>query len=254
MSWWQAPEHGGRALVTGATSGIGAATVCRLADAGYQVLAVARRKEMLASLAGKTGCTTLAADIRESDVVHAAAVAFQPTVLVNNAGVGHAIAGMAGVPEEAIREAIDINVVAPLLLSAAVVEGMKQRGSGHIVNIGSIAGLHTLVSAVYGAGKAAVHRFSQNLRHELRGTGIRVTEICPGRVASEFYRAAAGGSETVAAMAASAIHELQPEDIAETILFALSAPIHVNISTIEVLPTEQSVGGVAMTPTRKRGD
>lgn len=250
---WTTPQHGGRALVTGATSGIGAATVSRLAAAGYQVLAVARREDKLAALAEKAGCTTLVADVRSSDVVDAA-VAFRPTALVNNAGVGHGIAGMAGISSEAIRESIEINVLAPLLLSAAVLEGMKECGGGHIVNVGSIAGLHTLVSAVYGAGKAAIHRFSQNLRHELRGTGIRVTEICPGRVASEFFQAAAGESAAVAAMAHSAIHDLQPDDIAETILFALSAPAHVNIATIEVLPTEQSVGGVTMMPMRKRGD
>lgn len=253
MSWTHSITPDSRALVTGATSGIGAATVRALAEQGCRVLAVGRREAELAKLAAATRCETLAADIRDIDRVSASASAFEPTILVNNAGVGHGIAGMAGLANETIREAIEVNVVAPILLSAAVLEGMKQRGGGHIVNIGSIAGLHTLISAVYGAGKAAVHRFSQNLRHELRGTGIRVTEICPGRVASEFYQAAAGGRESLAAMGASGIRDLSPEDVAETILFALRAPAHVNIATIEILPTEQTVGGVSMTPVRGGG-
>ncbi len=239
------------ALVTGATSGIGAAIVHSLCREGVNVLAVARRADRLAELATDTGCKRIAADVRDFDLLAQQIETFEPDILVNNAGVGHGISGLAGLSPSAIQEAFDINAVAPIQIAAVAAEAMRQRTRGHIVNIGSIAGLHTLISALYGGSKAAIHRFSQNLRSELKGTGIRVTEICPGRVASGFYDAAQGDEDRLAAMKQSGIQDLQPEDIADCVLFALKAPSHVNVAMIEVLPTEQSVGGVAATPIGK---
>ncbi|MCG8507867.1 MAG: SDR family oxidoreductase [Rhodospirillales bacterium] len=241
----------GSALVTGASSGIGAATVRRLAGAGYKLLAVARREDKLTALSEETGCRILAADVRDLDRLGPEIERFAPDILVNNAGVGHGITGIADLDTTVLQEAFDINVVAPIQITALALPGMKARGRGHIVNLGSISGLHTLVSAVYGSAKSAVHRFSQNLRFELGGTGIRVTEICPGRVASEFYSAASGAKEKLAAMGASGITELRPEDIADAILYAIGTPSHVNVATIEILPTEQAVGGVAAVPRRQ---
>ncbi len=169
---------------------------------------------------------------------------FAPDIVVNNAGVGHGIAGLEGLDPGTIREAIEINVLAPMQITAAALPRMRANGRGHIVNIGSISGLHTLVSALYGSTKSALHRFSQNLRIELVGSGIRVTEICPGRVASEFYRSASGDREKLAALGHSRIAALQPDDIAAAVSYAVDAPAHVNVSTIEILPTEQAVGGV----------
>lgn len=247
-----------KALVTGATSGIGSATVAALTTAGYDVLAMARRTDRLSELAQRTGCAWFAADVRDTACIAAELDAFAPDVIVNNAGVGHGITGLESLDMAGIAEAVAINVVAPAQITALAVPGMRRRGRGHIVNIGSIAGLHTLVSALYGAGKSAIHMFSQNLRVELRGTGIRVTEICPGRVASEFYAVAAGDRDRLDQMGRSGITELQPDDIAAAILFALNAPAHVNVSTIELLPTEQSVGGIAAnpiaTPTKEPND
>lgn len=237
-----------RAVVTGATSGIGAATVHALCAGGFDVLAVARRADRLQSLADSLGCQTLSADIRDTQRMRAEIAHFAPDVVVNNAGVGHGITGLAGLAPEHVAEAIEINVIAPIQITAAAIEGMKHRGHGHIVNIGSISGLHTLVSAVYGASKAALHQFSQNLRYELAGTGLRVTEICPGRVASEFYERAVGDASRLEMAKTSGITELQPEDIASAILFAVNAPAHVNIATIELLPTEQAVGGISVQP------
>jgi len=237
-----------RALVTGATSGIGEALVRALATDGRTVLAVARRVDRLEALAGDTGCAALVADVRDTALLDAEIDAFEPDIVVNNAGVGHGIAGLSGMDSATIQEAVDINVVAPMQITARALAGMRRRGRGHIVNIGSIAGLHTLLSAVYGGGKAAIHRFSQNLRVELRGSGLRVTEICPGRVASEFYDAASGDDTQLAQMKRSGIRELQPQDVAAAVLFAVNAPLHVNVATIELLPTEQAVGGVDMTP------
>lgn len=236
------------ALVTGATSGIGAAVVRSLSGKGLNVLAVARRAERLAEIEKETGCKPIAADVRDIDMLARQIDQFEPDIVVNNAGVGHGISGLTGLSASAIQEAFDINAVAPIQISAVAIEGMRKRNRGHIVNIGSIAGLHTLISALYGGTKAAVHQFSQNLRSELKGTGIRVTEICPGRVASDFYDVAQGDESRLASMKQSGIRDLQPEDIADCVLFALNAPSHVNVATIEVLPTEQSVGGVAATP------
>ncbi|MGI9401658.1 MAG: SDR family oxidoreductase [Rhizobiaceae bacterium] len=239
------------AIVTGATSGIGTATVRSLAGSGRNVLAIARRENRLRELADKIGCDWLAADVRDIATITPRIEAFAPDIIVNNAGVGHGITGLGEIDSAAIQEAIDINVAAPIQISAIALAGMRERRRGHIVNIGSIAGIHTLVSALYGGTESAIHQFSQNLRFELRGTGIRVTELCPGRVSSEFYHAAAGDSDRLKTMGQSGITELQPEDIASAILFALDAPMHVNVSTIEILPTEQAVGGVSATPTEK---
>lgn len=238
-----------KALVTGATSGIGEGIVRVLRAASLDVLAVARRAERLEKLALETGCGTMAADVRQTARLRDAIERFAPDVVINNAGVGHGIMGLEQIGLDDVQEAIEINVIAPMQITALALAGMRQRRQGHIVNIGSIAGLHTLTSAVYGGGKAAVHMFSQNLRHELRGTGIRVTEICPGRVSSEFYDSALGDEERLATAKRSGIAELSPEDIGRTILFAVRAPAHMNVAMIEILPTEQAVGGVALTPT-----
>ena len=243
-----------KALVTGATSGIGAALVRALSAQGMELLAVARRAEALAELAAdrQTGCGVLPADVRQTQRLEEAIGSFEPDVIINNAGVGHGITGLSDLDAAGIREAFEVNVIAPVQIASLAIAGMKRRGRGHIVNIGSIAGLHTIASAVYGGGKAAIHRFSQNLRVELRGTGLRVTEICPGRVTSEFYEAADGDNQTLARMKASGIAELQPEDIADAVLFAINAPTHVNVSMIELLPTEQAVGGIHHVPTGQR--
>lgn len=241
-----------RAVVTGATSGIGRATVEAFTSSGRTVLAIARRADRLAALAKETGAEVLAADVRDIEALALALEAFEPDLLVNNAGVGHGITGMEGLSHEQLQEAFDINVVAPTQLIAAAIPGMRARQRGHIVNIGSIAGLHTLLSAVYGGTKSAVHRISQNLRFELSGSGIRVTEICPGRVASEFYTAAEGDKAKLAAMGQAGITELQPADIAAAILYAIEAPAHVNVAMIELLPTEQAIGGVRIEAINRR--
>ena len=242
------PIHN-KAIVTGATSGIGAATVRALAASGRQVLAVARREDRLQALAEKTGAALLAADVRNLKALREAIEKFEPDILVNNAGVGHGIDGLPSVDPELVQESVDINITAPIQIAAAALPGMRERANGHIVNIGSIAGLHTGVSALYGATKSAIHLFSQNLRHELVGTGIRVTEICPGRVASEFYQAAKGDRERLDAMNDTGIRELDPEDVAAAILFVIDVPRHVNVALIELLPTDQAVGGIRLNTT-----
>ena len=176
-------------------------------------------------------------------------LSFKPDILINNAGIGHGIDGLDGLDVSLIQEAIDINVSSPIKLTAALLESMKEQARGHIVNIGSVAGLHTLYSSLYGATKSAIHLFSQNLRAELHGTPIRVTEICPGRVSTGFFQAAVGNEERLKVLGHSGIKELTPTDIADAVLYALSAPAHVNITTIEIMPVDQAVGGMKLNRT-----
>ena len=237
-----------KAVVTGATSGIGSAIVVELRNSGREVLAIGRRADKLKKISADTGAIALVADIQNIEDFTAQLSEFQPDILVNNAGVGHGIDSLLSIEPKIVQEAIDTNVSAPIQLTSLLIPSMLARQQGHIVNIGSIAGLHTMISALYGATKSAIHLFSQNLRNELAGSGIRVTEICPGRTSTEFYQAAKGTREKLNKMSQSNIRELKPEDVANTVLYAINAPEHVNISTIEILPTDQIVGGIRMAP------
>ena len=232
------------ALVTGASSGIGAALVRRLAAEGWEVHALARRAARLQALANETGCTVHAVDMRDGAALAKVAASVTPDLVVNNAGLGAGITGLIGATREEIAQTIDTNVTAVLDLLRLTLPGMIARKRGHIVNLGSVAGLYPITSAVYGASKGAVRLMSQNLRLELRGTGIRVTEICPGRVSTEFYDAAVQDENLRDSLKDTRIRELSPDDIAEAVLYAVTTPAHVNVQTIELQPVEQSYGGV----------
>ncbi len=238
----------GTALVTGASSGIGAAVVRSLAANGWQVHALARRAARLEALANETGCVPQALDIRDGAALERLMAGLAPDLLVNNAGLGAGITGLTGATREEVARTIDTNVTAVLELLRLTLPGMVARRRGHVVNLGSVAGLYPLVSAVYGASKGAVRLMSQNLRLELRGTGARVTEICPGRVSTEFYDAAVPDPATRERIKTTGIREISPDNIAEAILYAVSAPAHVNVSTIELQPVEQTFGGVQFDP------
>ncbi|MEM6624110.1 MAG: SDR family oxidoreductase [Pseudomonadota bacterium] len=228
----------GTALVTGASSGIGEACVRALTAAGWRVLAMARRAEPLQALCSDTGATPLIADVRDTDAVAAVLQGQAVDLLVNNAGLGAGMSGLVGASAEDLERTIDTNVRALLDVTRQVLPGMTARHRGHVVNLGSVAGLYPINSAVYGGSKGAVHLISQNLRLELRGTGIRVSEICPARVATEFFQVAIGKDVEVP------ITILSPEDIAEAVMFAVEAPDHVNVSMIEIQPVEQSFGAI----------
>jgi NADP-dependent 3-hydroxy acid dehydrogenase YdfG len=238
----------GTALVTGASSGIGAAVVRSLAANGWQVHALARRAARLEALAGETGCVPHVLDIRDGAALERLMAGLAPDLLVNNAGLGAGITGLATATREEVAQTIDTNVTAVLELLRLTLPGMIARRRGHVVNIGSVAGLYPTVSAVYGASKGAVRLMSQNLRLELRGTRVRVTEICPGRVTTEFYDAAVPDPATRDRIKTTGIREISPDDVAEAILYAVSAPAHVNVSTIELQPVEQTFGGLHLDP------
>lgn len=233
------------ALVTGASSGIGAATARGLRSAGFAVHVAARRADRLDALADATGCVPHALDVRDAaattDLVEAIG---SVDVLVNNAGLARMDRPFVEATLEDIEATVQTNVTALMVATRAVLPGMIERGRGHVVNIGSMAGLYPLPSVTYGASKGAVHRLSTNLRLELRGTGVRVTEICPGRVATEFYDAAIEDPDRRAQAKDSGVDEVTADDVADSILHAVLAPARVNINRIELQPTEQTYGGM----------
>lgn len=238
------------ALVTGASSGIGEATVRALSARGITVYAAARRKEKLDALAAETGCKSLIMDVRDKDSIYGQLNDLEIDILVNNAGLGRGFEALFEADPDDIETTLETNVIGAAHVIRATGAGMVKRKRGHIVNIGSVAGLYPINSSVYGASKGAVHSMSQNLRIELKGSRVRVTEICPGRVATNFFNIAVNDPEK-SAKAFEGFEALQSEDISDAIVYALDAPWHVNIGTIELFPTEQSFGGMQITPAPK---
>lgn len=238
----------GRALVTGASSGIGEATVRVLCGAGWTVTAVARRTDRLEQLSADTGCDAVVLDVTDRAGVQELCGSTPFDLVVNNAGLGRAMGTIWEATDDDIDRTVDTNVTAVLNIVRAVVPGMIDRKRGHIVNMSSVAALYPMPAVLYGATKGAIRRLSQNLRHELHGTGVRVTEICPGRVTTEFYDVALDDPVAVAAAKDTGITEVTPADVAQAVLYAVSAPWRVNVSTIEITPTEQTYGGGQFVP------
>ncbi len=235
------------ALVTGASSGIGEATVRALRNADVNVIAAARRRDRLDQLAESTGCVVLELDVRDRDAVRALGEQ-NIDVLVNNAGLGRAIGSFVDSEPSDIERTIDTNVTALIHLTRAVLPGMIERGRGHIVNISSTAALHAVPTALYGASKGAIHKFCKDLRLEVAGSGVRISEIQPGRVDTEFYDVAVDDPERRAQLANIPITPLAPGDVADAIMYVTNAPWHVNISQLEIVPQEQVYGGYGFAP------
>lgn len=235
-------------LVTGASSGIGLGIAEVLSGAGYEVHAVARRADRLEALAARTGCTTHALDVTESAAMERLVNEIDPDVVVCNAGRAGGFDGIANTSAEDLQKTVALNVTATLDLIRICLPGMNQRRRGHIVTISSVAALYPSISSLYGGSKAAIQIIAQNLRLELRGTGIRVTDIRPGRVTSEIYQNAFSDPAKVAKATDTGIRELQPREVGDAVLYAVSAPAHVNVSAIELQPLEQTYGGLYFDP------
>lgn len=187
-------------------------------------------------------------DVRDREAVASLAASVRPDVLVNNAGLGRAIGSLWTANVEDIERTVDTNVTSAIHLIRAVLPGMVESNRGHIVNLSSVAGLYASSAALYGATKGAMHVLSLNLRQELQGTGIKVTEICPGRVGTEFYDVAVDDPTVRAKAKNSGAEELTAADVADSIVYALSVPWRVNIGMIELMPTEQTYGGSVFAP------
>jgi NADP-dependent 3-hydroxy acid dehydrogenase YdfG len=231
------------ALVTGASSGIGRAIVRELSDQGLAVTALARRRDRLETLAKETGCAIATVDVRDTAALREVVVSQPFDVVVNNAGVMRGFEALHKANPDDIDAAFATNVTAAYHLLNAVLPGMIERRRGHLFHIGSMAGLYALKSSVYGGTKGAVHMLARNVRLELEGTGVRSTEICPGRVRTELYDVAIDDPIVRDQHKLSGIEELQPEDIAQALGYALRAPWRVNVNLIELQPVEQTYGG-----------
>jgi len=232
------------AVVTGASSGIGHATVEKLAAAGVEVHAIARRADRLKELSRRTGCIAHAVDVTNLESCRRALDGLEVDVLVNNAGVSHNDR-LYDFPVEKIDQIIDLNLRAVLHLTRFVLPGMMARNNGHVVIVSSMAGHYPMLgSAPYSATKAAVSQFLDVMRLDTNGSRIRWTEIMPGRVATEVFEIAMGGDRKAAQEKfLDGKDPLQAGDLADMIMFALSAPAHVNISRIDAYPTRQASGG-----------
>ncbi len=231
------------ALVTGASSGIGRACVNMLQREGMEVVALGSRAEPLEAACQDVGCEAMVLNLRDTREIYSRLAEREFDVVVNNAGLAHGTAGgFASMKPDQIDEMMEVNVTAALHVLRATVPGMITRKRGHIVEMGSIAGLYPLGMSVYGASKGAIHMLSSNLRMELNRTKIRHTEICPGRTVTGFFKKVFQDQDTRDAFV-SEIRPLAPDDIADAVRFALCAPIHVNVGTIEITPVDQSPGG-----------
>lgn len=239
------------ALVTGASSGIGAGIVRALAAEGMVVHALARRADRLAALAAETGAVAHPVDVTDGAALARTLAGLAPEVLVLNAGRGGGFKGTAQTPADVLAETVTLNVTSVLEVLRLALPGMIARGRGHVVLMGSVAGLYPSPSALYGATKGAITMMGKNLRLELRGTGVRVTDVRPGRVASEFYDVAMADAAAAARAKETGIRELTPADVAAAVVYAVTAPAHVNVSAIELQPVEQTYGGTHFDPLDK---
>ncbi|MCO5401681.1 SDR family oxidoreductase [Ralstonia soli] len=233
------------ALVTGASSGIGAAVVERLSREGVQVHALARSADALAKLAERTGCIAHAIDVTDLDGITALTSEHAFDILVNNAGVDRP-GSLLKADAQGIDLLVDVNLRAVLHLCRLVLPGMVARDRGHIVNISSIAGAYNFGgNSTYHATKAAIHMLSRQLRIDAYGKHVRVTEICPGRVATDIFAHVHGDSADTYERFVKGFELPQATDIAEAIAFAIAAPIAVNIGHMEITPTLQVPGGLS---------
>ena len=233
------------ALVTGASSGIGAAVVRALAASGLTVHAIARRADRLAALAEETGCQAHAFDATDTEALTRLLDGLAIDILVNNVATGLGFGDLvAEVDPAVIDQAVATNLTVSLHACRLVLPGMIARGRGHVVTVSSISGLYPIRQALYGATKGGQHLLHQTLRVELLGTGVRATEICPGSTHTEFFDKAFEDDAAGRAAFLESCRLLDPEDVADAVLYAVARPAHVNIGTIELTPTGEVPGGI----------
>lgn len=239
-------------FVTGASSGIGESTARAFAALGARVLICARRDDRLEALARaiayehKVPVHHFRLDVRDRAAVDMAIAGLPEQwraidVLVNNAGLSRGLDKLPGGLVSDWEEMIDTNVKGLLYVSRAVAPGMIERGRGHIINIGSIAGHEVYpAGAVYCATKFAVRTLSKGLRLDLNGTPIRVSEVAPGMVETEFSLVRFHGDAERAGKVYQGLTPLGPDDIADAVVWCATRPLHVNVSDVVIWPTAQA--------------
>jgi NADP-dependent 3-hydroxy acid dehydrogenase YdfG len=238
------------AFITGATSGIGWATAIKLASQGYRILAAGRRTERLAELGKQmpqgTDYYSISFDVRDREAVYESIEHLpeswkQIDLLINNAGNAHGLGPIYDGNEEDWEAMIDSNVKGLLYVTKAVVPLMLKKGTGHIVNVGSIAGKEVYLNGnVYCASKFAVDALNTGLRKELYNKGIKVSQVCPGLVETEFASVRFKGDKDRADAVYAGYTPLKPEDVADAIAYIVNAPAHVNVADMLLLPADQA--------------
>ncbi|ALV64985.1 SDR family NAD(P)-dependent oxidoreductase [Campylobacter fetus] len=238
------------AFITGATSGFGEAVARVLASEGYKLILLARRLDRLENLKKELkNVHIINADIRDKNGIFKAIDELPEQfrdieILVNNAGLALGQERVLEANLDDFETMIDTNIKGLLYATKAVLPIMSKRKSGYIFNIGSVAGAWPYPGGnVYGATKAFVKQFSLNLRNDLKGSNIRVTEIAPGIAKTEFSVVRFKGDEQKSDNVYNSTQYLKAEDIAKIVLDCVNLPKHVNINTLEVMPTTQSWAG-----------
>jgi serine 3-dehydrogenase len=240
------------AWITGATSGFGAATVERFVTGGWRVIASGRRAERLQQLVAQHGAEHVHAtafDVRDEAAMHAAHAALPPAfadidLLVNNAGLALGTAPAQQADLAQWKQMIDVNVTALVSLTHLLLPQLIER-RGAIVNVSSIAASYPYRGGnVYGGTKAFVTQFSQNLRSDLHGSGVRVSSIEPGMAETEFTLVRTGGDQSASDQLYAGARPITAGDIADTIWWIANLPPHLNINRVEVMPVSQSAAGL----------
>ncbi len=242
------------ALITGATSGIGKATAELFAKQRFNMILCGRRQDRLDQLRKELGrdvdIHTLSFDVRDRNAVFGAIQSLpesfsQIDILINNAGNAHGLDPIDKGNLDDWDAMLDINVKGLLYMSKAILPQMVKRKSGHIINIGSIAGKEVYPGGnVYCASKHAVDAINQGMRLDLNAHGIRVGAVNPGLVQTEFSDVRFKGDAERAAKVYQGYQPLKPEDIADIILFMVTRPDHINIADLTVFPTAQASGTI----------
>jgi NADP-dependent 3-hydroxy acid dehydrogenase YdfG len=241
-------------LITGASSGFGLACAKQCVAAGAKVVIAGRRKDRLDTLAKELGeqAYPMVLDVRDHTAV-VKAVATLPAafanidVLVNNAGLALGFSSFEQQPLENLEQMVDTNIKGLMYCTHAVLPQMIARDSGHIVNIGSVAGTYPYPSGnAYGGTKAFVAQFSLNLRADLLGKNIRITNIEPGMAETEFSLVRFKGDAPKASSVYDGVEALSADDVADAVLWCITRPAHVNVNRIEVMPTQQAFAGFAV--------
>jgi serine 3-dehydrogenase (NADP+) len=239
-------------LITGATAGIGEASARKFAGAGWNVIATGRRGERLEALAGELGdcCLPLELDMRDLGALEQLAGRAPPwsdiDLLLNNAGLAPPMEPLQDCDLAAQANVIETNVTGLVALTQVLLPKLIER-KGAIINLSSVAATYPYRGgAVYGGTKAFVRQFSLDLRCDVAGTGVRVTSIEPGMVETEFTIVRTGGDKAASDKLYAGMDPMSADDIAETILWVANLPAHVNINTIELMPTSQSFAGFSI--------
>ena len=238
-------------LITGASSGIGKACAEQFAEKGAKLILTARRADRIRCLATtlqekfSVECLPIPLDVQDKNQVRQVLETLPATwqkidILVNNAGIALTLDKMQDAKVEHWETMLNTNVHGLLYVTRAILPGMIARNEGHIINMGSVASHQTYVGGnIYAASKSAVHAISQSLRFDLMGTKIRVTHISPGAVETEFSEVRFD-DKVRAKKFYQDFSPLSADDIADTVIYAATRPLHVNVSEIVIFPTDQA--------------